>query len=72
MRTKEEAVKAIQPAPKLSPSQQQRMLNIQKRFEDITEEIFENVPDCADRTSGMRKLLDAKMTLVHAITHSPE
>lgn len=38
-------------------------------FQFLAGQIEHNVPNSAHRTSALRKLLEAKMTLIHGITH---
>lgn len=74
MRTRKEVVHAFSPVAKLSPAQKQRMLRVEVMLKEVAEEIIELVPDCPDRTSAIRKVLEAKFNCVQAITHnkSPE
>lgn len=72
MRTKDEALRALRPIPpkELSEVQKQAMLKMQVAVEEFAHEIFSNVPECADRTAAVRKLVECKMTCIQAITHT--
>lgn len=72
MRTKEDALKALRAvdAKTITEVQKQAMLKFQISVEDFTHDLFENVPECADRTAAFRKLLECKMTCIQAITHT--
>lgn len=69
MRTKAEVKHAFTPSAKLSEVQQSALLKTQMLFQNTADELMDLVPDSADRTAGMRKLLEAKMTFTQAITH---
>lgn len=71
MRTKEEGLTALRTvdAKFISETQKQAMLILQASVEELVHAIFDNVPEGADRTSAVRKLLECKMTCVQAITH---
>ena len=72
MRTKEDALAALRPVGEkgLTEVQKQAMLRLQVAVEEFNHAIFDNVPECADRTAAVRHLLDCKMTCVQAITHT--
>lgn len=72
MRTTDEALKALRPIdPKfIGEVQKQAMLRLQVAVEEFTHALFENVPESADRTAAVRKLLECKMTCIQAITHT--
>lgn len=74
MRTKEEVDFAFTPVAQLTPSQKQYLYKIELLFKDAANDVIEYVPDSADRTSAIRKLLEAKLMCTQAITHneSPE
>lgn len=74
MRTAKEVDHAFTAVKKLSPSQTQRLLNMEVRFKEMATDILDQVPESADRTSALRKLLETKMMCSQAITHqkSPE
>ena len=74
MRTKAEITHAFTPNTKLSVAQKQILLNLQVAFIDFATMIQSEVPECADRTSALRKLLEAKFMCSQAVTHqaSPE
>ena len=72
MRTKEDALVALRPVDgkALTEVQKQAMLRFQVGVEEFAHALFENVPECADRTAAVRKLLELKFTCVQAITHT--
>lgn len=55
---------------KLDQGQTMRLLKLEKAFQSMAEDIFDLVPECPDRTAGLRLLLQAKWTFCHAVTHS--
>ncbi len=69
MRTVQEVTHAFTPVGKLDPATAQRIYLVQVAFIEFAKEILELVPECADRTAAMRKLLEAKMSSVQALTH---
>lgn len=69
MRTKEEVVHAFTPVGKLDVVTEQKLLKMQTLFKEAAAEILDLVPESADRTAALRKLLEAKMTCVQALTH---
>ena len=71
MRTKDEGLKALRAVdPKfIGEVQKQAMLRLQVAVEEFAYAVYDNVPDSADRTAAMRKLLECKFTCVQAITH---
>ena len=52
-----------------SAGQIEQIRAIQEKFQLLAFDILFEIPNSAHRTSALRHLLDAKMTLVHAITH---
>jgi hypothetical protein len=46
-----------------------RILKLEKIFQSLAEDVFDRVPENPDRTAGLRKLLEAKWTLCHAVSH---
>lgn len=72
MRTKEDALKYMRSIePKfLTEVQKQAMLRLQIGVEEFLHAIFDNVPDSAERTVAVRKLLECKMNCNQAITHT--
>lgn len=70
MRNREEVVHAFTPNPKLNEIQKQALLRTEMAFKELATEVVDLVPECADRTAALRKLLEAKMTCVQAITHA--
>lgn len=71
MRSPEEVKHAFTPVGnKLSEGQKMRLLKIQNLMTETALEVLELVPNCADRTSGLRKLLEAKFVFTQAITHN--
>lgn len=72
MRSREEVIAAFRPVEKLDSVRQMKMMHIQKEMEDTALAIMDYVPDCADRTAALRKLLECKQTCVQAITHHKE
>lgn len=73
MLTKNEVAKAFE-SQKLSPGQSACVQKITLAVKDAALEAMDLCPSNADRTAGMRLLLQAKQTLVQSITHgvSPE
>lgn len=69
MRTREEVRFAFSPVGKLGQSETQRILRIEVLMKDTASELMDLVPESADRTAAMRKLLEVKMTCVQAISH---
>lgn len=72
MRTQQEVVYAFTPTSKLSESDKMANLHLQKLFIDAATELIRLVPESADRTSALRKLLECKLMAVHALTHPPK
>ncbi len=72
MRTRDEVIHAFTPVMKLSEGQKMRLLKLENQFKDTATEILDLVPECADRTSALRKLLEVKFTCSQAVTHTPE
>lgn len=72
MRTREEVIAAFKPVDKLDSVRQMKLMHLQKEMEDIALAILDYVPECADRTAALRKLLECKFTCVQAITHFKE
>ena len=70
--TKDEVVFAFSPAGKLTEVQKTKIMKIENAFKDVATDIVDLVPCSADRSSALRKLLDAKFTCVQAITHDIE
>ena len=48
------------------PDKVEMMRKIQKAFGDIAEVFDEALPECAEKSAGMRKMLEAKDCLVRA------
>lgn len=69
MRNRDEVIHAFTPVGKLDEVQKQCMMKIEMATRDLATDIIELVPDCADRISALRKLLEAKFNCVQAITH---
>lgn len=69
MRTKEEVVFAFTPVGKLDTVTQQHVLRTEIACKELATELMDLVPECADRTVALRKLLEVKMTCIQAITH---
>ncbi len=69
MRTKEEIAFAFTPVVKLGVTQQQLLLRTQILFKDTATELADLIPDSADKTDAMRKLLEAKFMFIQALTH---
>ena len=69
MRTLVEAKSAFAAVDKLNQGQTMRLLKLEKAFQSFTEDVFDLVDECPDRTAALRKLLEAKWTLCHAVTH---
>lgn len=57
--------------PNAKPSQvdKQALLIIENAFKDVATDIEKHVPCTPDRTSALRKLLEAKWSCAQAITH---
>lgn len=72
MRTLQEVRDAFTPTNKLSPTQGMRLAKLQNSIMECAEAMIEFVPDSANRTAALRKLLEAKFTCVQEITHSKE
>lgn len=68
MRSLPEA-KAAFTAQKLDQGQTMRLLKLEKMFQSNVEDVFDLVPESADRTAGLRLLLQAKWTLSQAVSH---
>lgn len=69
MRNSLEVQHAFTPVGKLDPGAQQRLLHMEIGFRELAQQVVEMVPECADRTAALRKLLESKMTCVQAISH---
>lgn len=69
MRTREEIIHAFTPVGNLKSEEQIRVMKVSNAFKDMALEVADLVPDCADKTAALRKLLEAKFTCVQAITH---
>lgn len=69
MRTREEVMFAFTPVGKVSQKQQMCLMKIETAFKDLASEILDLVPESADRTSALRKCLEAKMMCSQAISH---
>ncbi len=72
MRTTEEVKHAFRPVGKLGEAKKVNLMHFENAFIDIANDIVTRLPETADRTSALRKLLDAKMTLTQAITHGKD
>lgn len=57
------------PVSTLDEGQKHRAMKVQKRVQEMAEEILDLVPECPDRTHAFRQLLDVKFWCVQAITH---
>lgn len=69
MRTAEEVNFAFSPVSKLTEVQKQEILKTEMGFKDLATDLVALVPESPDRTVALRKLLEAKMMMVQAITH---
>lgn len=69
MRTIQEVKFVFTPNEKLEQKQKTCILKMQKSFMDLATDILEYAPDCPDRISAIRKLLECKMMVTHSITH---
>jgi hypothetical protein len=69
MRTQQEVVHAFTPNDKLDTVQKNCILKIQNNFKDLATDVIDLVPDSPDRTSALRKILEAKFNCIQAITH---
>ncbi len=72
MRTIEEVRDAFSPAGVLTATQQMRLMKIENLFKMVANEVMDLVPESANRTTALRKILESKMTCVQEITHSKE
>ncbi len=71
MRTREEVIHAFTPVgAKLDEVQRMALLKTENAFKDLATDLIDFLPECADRTAALRKLLEAKMTCTQAITHA--
>lgn len=71
MRTREEVKRAFQPIEgKPSLVQSQAIMKITAAYQDLADQVMVDVPECADRTAAVRKLLESKFTAIQAITHT--
>ena len=43
-----------------------KLQEISKPFADLAKQMDENLPDCAEKSAGLRKLLEAKDAMVRA------
>jgi hypothetical protein len=68
MRTLAEAQQAFKSLG-VNKDQQALIDTVGDMFENALETIYVAVPESADRTAGVRKLLEAKWTFIQAITH---
>lgn len=68
MRTLQEAKYAFT-AQKTTEDQKSAITVIEAQTEQLVEHVFNEVPETADRTAGLRKLLEAKQAFIQAITH---
>ncbi len=69
MRSLSEAKAAFGAVAKLDEGQKMRLLKIEKLFQSVAEDVFDLIPDCPDRTAGLRLMLQAKWTLTQAVSH---
>lgn len=69
MRTADEVKYAFTAVGKLDTGLSQRILRLEIAFRELASEVFDLVPESADRTAALRKLLESKMTCVQAISH---
>ncbi len=71
MLTPEEVKFAFTPVgDKLSAGQKMALQKAENLFRETALEVLQLVPKTADRTSALRKLLEAKFMCSQAITHS--
>lgn len=54
---------------KITPAQGSRVLRTEIAFKDLALEMMQLLPESADRTAALRKLLETKHACVQAITH---
>ena len=71
MLTKEQALAELEAVdPKFISEVQKQMFNlVTSAYKDIVDDIYSNVPDCAARSSAIRRILTAKFECIHAIAH---
>lgn len=71
MQTSEEVKRAFHPIPakEMTEVMKQCVQQAEFRFVELVEELLQLVPACADRTAAFRKIMEAKFTCIHAITH---
>lgn len=72
MRTLAEVKFAFSPREIVNAKDRSCILNLQRSFDSVASDILEYAPDCPDRVSAIRKLLECKMMAVHAVTHGVE
>lgn len=73
IKTLEELKTAFHPVPAkmLTEEMKARITRLEYACVEFGSEILDVVPESADRTAALRKLLEAKFTCVQAITHAP-
>lgn len=59
-------------AQKPEPVQIPKLASMHRKFMEIALKIAQEIPPSANRTVALRKLQEAKMAAIHAITHAPE
>lgn len=53
----------------MSKTDLQRIKDFETKFAALAADIIVSIGSCAHRTAALRKLLEAKMTVIHAISH---
>jgi hypothetical protein len=72
IKTLEDLKRAFHPvaSKELTEEMKARITRLEYACVEFGSEIIDLVPECADRTAALRKLLEAKFTCVQAITHT--
>lgn len=70
-KTQEDVKKAFHPIPskELTEEMKARITRIEYAMVELATEVLDLVPESADRSAALRKILEAKFTCVQAITH---
>lgn len=68
MKDRSEWLKEFEPN-KVDMVQGQKIMHIQNSFKELIKDVLDHALDCDHRDAALRKLLEAKMLSVQAITH---